>query len=111
MYRYYILINFIINIKILVINFVWTTLDYYFRVLQAFKTKEQLITHNCEQSGETKKHSSSQLPKKASGSFKPRRPTPKRQILSKTAIALADKEKLEKLKADEIQRKVIISIF
>lgn len=77
----------------------------------AFKTKEQLITHNCEQLGETKKHTSSQLPKKASGSFKPRRPTPKRQILSKTAIALADKEKLEKLKADEIQRKIASETF
>jgi hypothetical protein len=65
-----------------------------------------LISHNCEQSGEIKKHTSSQLPKKASGSFKPRRPTPKRQMLSKTAISLVDKEKLEKLKIDE-QRKVI----
>ncbi|XP_011149606.1 zinc finger protein 341-like [Harpegnathos saltator] len=77
----------------------------------AFKTKEQLITHNCEQLGETKKHTSSQLPKKASGSFKPRKPTPKRQTLSKTAIALADKEKSEKLKADEIQRKIVSETF
>ena len=76
--------------------------------MQAFKTKEQLLTHNCDQSNETKKHMSSQLPKKASGSFKPRKPTPKRQTSSKTAIGLADKEKLEKFKADEIQRKVII---
>ncbi|XP_076634126.1 uncharacterized protein LOC143348130 isoform X2 [Colletes latitarsis] len=72
----------------------------------AFKTKEQLLTHNCDQSNETKKHSSSQLPKKASGSFKPRKPTPKRQTSSKTAIGLADKEKLEKFKADELQRKI-----
>ncbi|CAK9828524.1 Zinc finger protein 341 [Anthophora retusa] len=72
----------------------------------AFKTKEQLLTHNCDQSNETKKHMSSQLPKKASGSFKPRKPTPKRQTSSKTAIGLADKEKLEKFKADEIQRKI-----
>ncbi|XP_039312709.1 zinc finger protein 341 isoform X2 [Solenopsis invicta] len=77
----------------------------------AFKTKEQLVTHNCEQSNETKKHSSSQLPKKASGSFKPRKPTPKRQTLSKTAIPLADKEKFEKLKADEIERKVAFETF
>lgn len=76
--------------------------------MQAFKTKEQLLTHNCDQSNETKKHIGSQLPKKASGSFKPRKPTPKRQTSSKTAIGLADKEKLEKFKADEIQRKVII---
>nr|XP_050846315.1 zinc finger protein 341-like [Vespula vulgaris] len=72
----------------------------------AFKTKDQLITHNCDQSIETKKHTSSQLPKKASGSFKPRKPTPKRQMSSKTAIGVADKEKLEKFKADEIQRKI-----
>ncbi|XP_076763752.1 uncharacterized protein LOC143431122 isoform X1 [Xylocopa sonorina] len=72
----------------------------------AFKTKEQLLTHNCDQSNETKKHMSSQLPKKASGSFKPRKPTPKRQTSSKTAIGLADKEKLEKFKADEVQRKI-----
>ncbi|XP_012276103.1 zinc finger protein 341 isoform X2 [Orussus abietinus] len=45
----------------------------------AFKTKEQLITHNCDQV-ETKKHTSSQLPRKASGTFKPKRPAPKRQI-------------------------------
>lgn len=75
--------------------------------MQAFKTKEQLVTHNCEQLNETKKHTSSQLPKKASGSFKPRKPTPKRQTLSKTAIPLADKEKLEKFKTDEIEKKVI----
>lgn len=72
----------------------------------AFKTKDQLITHNCDQSSETKKHTSSQLPKKASGSFKPRKPTPKRQMSSKAAIGVADKEKLEKFKADEIQRKI-----
>ncbi|KAH0945636.1 hypothetical protein HN011_001192 [Eciton burchellii] len=76
----------------------------------AFKTKEQLISHNCEQSGEIKKHTSSQLPKKASGSFKPRRPTPKRQMLSKTAISLVDKEKLEKLKIDE-QRKIVLETY
>jgi len=75
--------------------------------VQAFKTKEQLVTHNCEQFNETKKHTSSQLPKKASGSFKPKKPTPKRQTLSKTAIPLVDKEKLEKLKTDEIEEKVI----
>lgn len=75
--------------------------------LQAFKTKEQLLTHNCDQSNESKKHTSSQLPKKASGSFKPRKPTPKRQTSSKTAIGLADKEKLEKFKADDIHRKVM----
>lgn len=78
--------------------------------MQAFKTKEQLITHNCEQSNETKKHTSLQLSKKASGSFKPRKLTPKRQTLSKTAIPLADKEKLEKLKTDEIERKVIYNL-
>ncbi|XP_043490075.1 zinc finger protein 341-like [Polistes fuscatus] len=72
----------------------------------AFKTKDQLITHNCDQSSETKKHTSSQLPKKASGSFKPRKPTPKRQMSSKAAVGVADKEKLEKFKADEIQRKI-----
>ncbi|XP_011702528.1 PREDICTED: zinc finger protein 341-like [Wasmannia auropunctata] len=77
----------------------------------AFKTKEQLVTHNCEQSSETKKHTSSQLPKKASGSFKPRKPTPKRQTISKTAIPLADKEKLEKLKADEMERKIASETF
>ncbi|XP_012058484.1 PREDICTED: zinc finger protein 341-like [Atta cephalotes] len=77
----------------------------------AFKTKEQLVTHNCEQSNETKKHTSSQLPKKASGSFKPRKPTPKRQTLSKTAIPLADKEKLEKLKTDEMERKIASETF
>ncbi|KYN15850.1 PREDICTED: zinc finger protein 341-like isoform X2 [Trachymyrmex cornetzi] len=77
----------------------------------AFKTKEQLVTHNCEQSNETKKHTNSQLPKKASGSFKPRKPTPKRQTLSKTAIPLADKEKLEKLKTDEMERKVASETF
>ncbi|XP_012151190.1 uncharacterized protein LOC100881623 isoform X3 [Megachile rotundata] len=77
----------------------------------AFKTKEQLLTHNCDQSNETKKHMSSQLPKKASGSFKPRKPTPKRQTSSKTAIGLADKEKLEKFKADEIQRKIPLEIL
>ncbi|XP_029042679.1 uncharacterized protein LOC117602259 isoform X2 [Osmia lignaria lignaria] len=77
----------------------------------AFKTKEQLLTHNCDQSNETKKHMSSQLPKKASGSFKPRRPTPKRQTSSKTTIGLADKEKLEKFKADEIQRKITLDIL
>lgn len=63
------------------------------------------MMHNCEQSGETKKHISSQLPKKASGSFKPRRPTPKRQT---SKIALADKEKL---KTDDVQRKVIIALY
>lgn len=72
----------------------------------AFKTKDQLITHNCDQSSETKKHTSSQLPKKASGTFKPRKPTPKRQMSSKATIGVADKEKLEKFKADEIQRKI-----
>lgn len=72
----------------------------------AFKTKDQLLTHNCDQSSESKKHTSSQLPKKASGSFKPRKPTPKRQTSSKTAIGLADKEKFEKFKADDIQRKI-----
>ncbi|XP_018045491.1 PREDICTED: zinc finger protein 341-like [Atta colombica] len=77
----------------------------------AFKTKEQLVTHNCEQSNETKKHTSSQLPKKASGSFKPRKPTPKRQTLSKTAIPLADKEKLEKFKTDEMERKIASETF
>ncbi|KYQ56392.1 hypothetical protein ALC60_04665 [Trachymyrmex zeteki] len=77
----------------------------------AFKTKEQLVTHNCEQSNETKKHTSSQLPKKASGSFKPRKPTPKRQTLLKTAIPLADKEKLEKLKTDEMERKIASETF
>jgi len=82
-------------------------LQLIINITQAFKTKEQLVTHNCEQSNETKKHTSSQLPKKASGSFKPRKPTPKRQTLSKTAIPLADKEKLEKLKTDEMERKVI----
>lgn len=76
-----------------------------------FKTKEQLITHNCEQLSEIKKHTSSQLPRKASGSFKPRKPTPKRQTLSKTAIPLVDKEKLEKLKADEIERKIASETF
>ncbi|XP_076648541.1 uncharacterized protein LOC143356597 [Halictus rubicundus] len=72
----------------------------------AFKTKEQLLTHNCDQSSDSKKHTSSQLPKKASGSFKPRKPTPKRQTSSKTAIGHADKEKFEKFKADDIQRKI-----
>ncbi|XP_011261200.1 zinc finger protein 341-like [Camponotus floridanus] len=76
----------------------------------AFKTKEQLVTHNCEQLSEAKKHTSSQLPKKASGSFKPRKPTPKRQTLLKTA-PLLDKEKLEKLKADEIERKIASETF
>lgn len=76
----------------------------------AFKTKEQLITHNCEQLSESKKHTSSQLPKKASGSFKPRKPTPKRQT-SKTAIPLVDKERLEKLKTDEIERKIVSETF
>lgn len=76
-------------------------------ITQTFKTKEQLVTHNCEQLSETKKHTSSQLPKKASGSFKPRKPTPKRQTLSKTAVPLVDKEKLEKIKADEVEKKVI----
>ena len=70
-----------------------------------------MLTHNCDQSSETKKHTSSQLPKKASGSFKPRKPTPKRQTSSKTAIGLADKEKLEKFKADEIQRKITSETF
>ncbi|KAG7207563.1 hypothetical protein KM043_009187 [Ampulex compressa] len=77
----------------------------------AFKTKEQLLTHNCDQTSENKKHTSSQLPRKASGSFKPRKPTPKRQTLSKTAIGHIDKEKLEKFKADEIQRKITSDIL
>lgn len=48
------------------------------------------MTHNC-----------SQLPKKASGTFKPRKPTPKRQM--KSAGALTDKDKS---KADDYQKKV-----
>ncbi|XP_066594094.1 zinc finger protein 341-like [Prorops nasuta] len=72
----------------------------------AFKTKEQLMTHNCDQSNESKKHTTSQLPKKASGSFKPRRPTPKRQMSSKSSVVSVDKEKLEKSKADDAHRKL-----
>ncbi|XP_001601448.2 zinc finger protein 341 [Nasonia vitripennis] len=78
----------------------------------AFKTKDQLLTHNCEQTTESKKHISSQLPKKASGSFKPRRPTPKRQVSSKTTtttnnnLSTTDKDK-DKLKADEMQKKTV----
>lgn len=68
---------------------------------QAFKTNDQLITHNCDQITETKKHTSSQLPKKASGTFKPRKPTPKRQM--KLASAITEKEKS---KPDDIQKKV-----
>ena len=59
------------------------------------------MTHNCDQI-ETKKHMSSQLPKKASGTFKPRKPTPKRQM--KSAAGVTEKEKT---KADEPQKKVI----
>ncbi|XP_043283822.1 zinc finger protein 341-like isoform X2 [Venturia canescens] len=69
----------------------------------AFKTKDQLITHNCDQAMETKKHASSQLPKKASGTFKPRKPTPKRQM--KSASGIAEKEKS---KPDDIQKKMIL---
>ncbi|XP_015118703.1 zinc finger protein 341 isoform X2 [Diachasma alloeum] len=58
-----------------------------------FKCKDQLVTHNCDQSGETKKHSTSQLPKKASGTFKPRKPTPKRQLPQKSSAGVGDKEK------------------
>jgi hypothetical protein len=77
-------------------------------ILQAFKTKDQLLTHNCDQSTEPKKHVTSQLPKKASGSFKPRRPTPKRQVSSKTTTAVlstSDKDN-NKAKIDEYHKKV-----
>ncbi|XP_011505118.1 PREDICTED: zinc finger protein 341-like [Ceratosolen solmsi marchali] len=70
----------------------------------AFKTKDQLLTHNCDQSNESKKHVTSQLPKKACGSFKPRRPTPKRQVSSKTTtptvLGTSDKDN-NKAKVDE----------
>ncbi|XP_058801025.1 zinc finger protein 341-like isoform X2 [Phymastichus coffea] len=76
--------------------------------LHSFKSKDQLLNHNCDQTHEVKKHTSSQLPKKASGSFKPRRPTPKRQTISKsptmTALNTLDREK-DKAKAEEAQRK------
>ena len=74
------------------------------------------MTHNCDQSAELRKHTSSQLPKKASGSFKPRRPTPKRQASSKTnnnststatSLNASDKEKdKENVKAEETQNMV-----
>ncbi|KAL7306410.1 hypothetical protein TKK_0001828 [Trichogramma kaykai] len=84
----------------------------------AFKTKDQLLNHNCEQSTiDLKKHTtSSQLPKKASGSFKPRRPTPKRQIPSKTTQTTSpstttppitpEKEHKEMPKTDDIIKKM-----
>ncbi|XP_063993778.1 zinc finger protein 341-like isoform X2 [Diachasmimorpha longicaudata] len=68
-----------------------------------FKCKDQLITHNCDQNGETKKHSTSQLPKKASGTFKPRKPTPKRQLPQKSNAPIGDKDKV---KADELDRRI-----
>ncbi|KAK0082980.1 hypothetical protein PV325_009562 [Microctonus aethiopoides] len=68
-----------------------------------FKCKDQLMTHNCDQNVEVKKHSSSQLPRKASGTFKPRKPTPKRQMV-KLAGGIADKEKL---KVDELDKRML----
>uniref|UniRef100_A0A0C9RCD0 ZNF341 protein n=1 Tax=Fopius arisanus TaxID=64838 RepID=A0A0C9RCD0_9HYME len=69
-----------------------------------FKSKDQLVTHNCDQNGESKKHTSSQLPKKASGTFKPRKPTPKRQLPQKTNPGIIDKEKM---KADELDKRIL----
>ncbi|KAJ8684106.1 hypothetical protein QAD02_019898 [Eretmocerus hayati] len=73
----------------------------------SFKTKDQLVSHNCE-SIELKKHPTSQLPIKASGSFKPRRPTPRRQAPSKTITNVttpspSEKEK-EKTKVEDLDK-------
>ncbi|XP_046746139.1 zinc finger protein 341-like [Diprion similis] len=66
----------------------------------AFKSKEQLVLHNCEITAtDVKRH------RKASGSFKPRKPTPRRQILSKPTINSGDKEKPGKPQAEESQVK------
>ncbi|XP_057328163.1 zinc finger protein 341-like isoform X1 [Microplitis mediator] len=74
---------------------------------ETFKNKDQLNTHNCNQTVETKKYMSSQLPRKASGTFKPRKPTPKRQMVTKsTAAGFADKEKL---KTDEVDKRMVSS--
>ncbi|XP_015606354.1 zinc finger protein 341 isoform X2 [Cephus cinctus] len=75
----------------------------------AFKTKEQLLTHNCDQTFEIKKHSSSQRPKKASGTFKSRKPTPKRQISTKSLTESAEKkmnESEKKLNIEETSVKI-----
>lgn len=74
---------------------------------QTFKCKDQLMTHNCDQSVDVKKHSSSQLPRKASGTFKPRKPTPKRQMV-KLAGGIPDKEKL---KVDELDKRMVSFII
>ncbi|KAH0554082.1 zinc finger protein 341-like [Cotesia glomerata] len=72
---------------------------------ETFKNKDILSTHNCNQTVETKKYTSSQLPRKASGTFKPRKPTPKRQMVTKSATAgLTEKEKI---KTDEVDKRTV----
>lgn len=62
------------------------------------------MVHSCDvTSAEGKRHQGSHLPRKASGSFKPRKPTPRRQTLSKPVVSGGDKEKLGKVKADELK--------
>ncbi|XP_014219914.1 zinc finger protein 341-like isoform X2 [Copidosoma floridanum] len=75
-----------------------------------FRSKEQLVSHNCEQSSELRKHTSSQLPKKASGTFKPRRPTPKRQLSSKTSSTTSSPCDKEKIKAEDVQMQNIVTV-
>lgn len=60
---------------------------------QVFKSKELFSNHNCSNhsSADSKKHANSQLPKRFSNLFKPRRPAPKKQSLSKNSSL--DKEK------------------
>ncbi|XP_034947032.1 zinc finger protein 341-like [Chelonus insularis] len=73
--------------------------------LQIFKNKDQLVTHgDCVQPNESnKKHSSPQLPRKAIGTFKSRKPTPKRQT---KVIGPTEKEKI---KSDEIDKRLLLS--
>lgn len=75
---------------------------------QTFKTRDQLASHTCDEAADSKKHLSSQLPRKASGMFKSKKPTPKRQILSKNST---DKEKVDKSKPEEVERKVMKDIY
>lgn len=79
-----------------------------FLLLQFLKTKEQISAHNCDQAIGFKKQTS-QLPKKLTGSFKPKKPTPKKQTSTKVvSIGIAEKEvKLDKLKVEKPKNKVL----
>ncbi|XP_012252345.2 zinc finger protein 341 [Athalia rosae] len=75
----------------------------------AFKSKDQLLIHNCDgTSADVKRHPGLQLPRKALASFKPRKPTPRRQTLSKLTIINLEKDKPGKARTEEQQTKDVL---